>query len=647
MTSAFHHSRCVATALALLTPLACQGSHDASAGTFELSGRHSSAMAISADGRLLFAVNPDADSVSVIDLTKRSLRREILLASAHPALDSSSGNYTPAVMPRALALSPRGDTLYVTGERSGTLYQIDVASGTVEQSVAVGSEPIGVLVSSDGASAFVVCSQDSTVVRVDIASAQVAAAANVPNEPWALAWAADDSLLVTAFMGPGVTVIDPNTMAVGDTWTIPDTAPRAEKRLAHGQVRGLYDAALRPNTGELWVAHALLGTDTAQPELDFESTAFPALSLLGVSGTYEQTLSSDAQDVPGINGSFGDVVSGPQALSFTSDGDYLLLVDANSEDVMVIDAERRVESSLVRPLPGDLPDAIVMSTDGKFAYVNERASNDVAVLRLDRSTGPLTATVDGAPIAKLSTDPMPANLRLGQELFNSANSSEHPLTTDHWIACATCHMEGRSDAVTWKFVQGPRDTPTNAGGVLGTGFLFRTADRTKVQDYWHTINTEQGGRFDPTAQAPLLDALTAYVNFALPAPIPPTTDSELVTRGSRVFQSSGCATCHSGPRFTDSGEGNPTLDLSGPILLHDVGTCVTSGSFPDVAHEDVAGNPRAACAFDTPSLTGIASSPPYLHDGSAATLRDSIQKMPTPPSSADDMNALQEYLRSL
>ncbi|HTA92145.1 MAG TPA: beta-propeller fold lactonase family protein, partial [Polyangiaceae bacterium] len=375
--------------------------------------------------------------------------------------------------------------------------------------------------------------------------------------------------------------------------------------------------------------------------------AFPALSLIHTDGGYEQTLSSDAADVPGVNGSFGDVVSGPHAVAFTPDGKYLLMVDANSEDVMIVDAARRGESSLVRPLPGKMPEGIVVSRDGQFAYVDERISTDVAILRLDSSSGTLAATVDGPPIVRLASDPMPANLRLGQQLFNSANSSEYPLTTDHWIACATCHMEGRSDAVTWKFAQGPRDTPTNAGGVLGTGFLFRTADRTKVQDYWHTINVEQGGRFDPTAQSALLDSLTAYVNLALPAPIPPTTDAALVAQGQQVFNASGCPSCHSGPRFTDSGSGNPTLDLSGPILLHDVGTCVTSGAFPDVAHQDVDGNDRAACAFDTPSLTGIASTPPYLHDGSAATISDAVQRMPNPPASASDLNALVEYLRSL
>jgi YVTN family beta-propeller protein len=608
---------------------------------------HSSSLALSADGRVLFVVNPDADSVSVLDVQSRMLKREIPLGDGPPAPDSASGNYTPAILPRSVALAPAGGTLYVTGERANALLVVDIASGRVQSRVPVGSEPVGVVVSPAGDSVYVACSQDATVVRVDAKSLQVTATAQVADEPWALALSADGSqLFATHLLGPGVTEIDPSAMIAMAPWVIPDTAPRGDKRLAHGQVRGVYDALLRPGTNELWVAHTLLGTDTAQPELDFESSAFPALSLLHLDGTYEQTLTTDAQDVPGVDGSLADVVSGPHALAFTPDGAYVLMVAANSEDVMVVDASRRVESDIVRPLPGEMPEGIVMSSDGSRAFVDERNSGDVAVLRLDRSTSGLQATVDGPPIARLSHDPMPETLRLGQALFNSANSTRYPITTDHWMACATCHMEGRSDAVTWSFAQGPRDTPSNAGGMLGTGFLFRTADRNQVQDYWHTINVEQGGRFDPTAQAALLDALTAYVNQAIPLPLAPTTDAALVEQGARVFQASDCGSCHSGDRFTDSGAENPTLDLAGPVRLHDVGTCVTSG-FPDVEHEDVAGHAREACAFDTPSLSGVASSAPYLHDGSAATLRDAVQKMPGAPASAAELDALVEYLRSL
>ncbi len=587
---------------------------------------------IATDGTAIYVVNPDSDSISIVDVLTE-VATEVLLAPARPSL-TAAGDYAPAVMPRALVLAH--GTLFVTGQRAGKLFAIDLATHAV-RSVAVGSEPIGAIAVGD--TLYVACSQDASVVVVDAASLTVTARIVVGAEPWSLATAADGSVIVTHLLGPGLTAIDPGTHATR-SFAIPDIAPRGDRRLAHGQVRGIY--AVAGHGDELWAVHQLLGTDTAQPDLDFESTAFPAVTRLGTDGTVRATLSIDAQDIPGVDGAFADIVSAPRAIAFA--GERALIVDGSSEDVLVIDAATGVETALIRPLPGHGAEGIAI--DGQIAYLDERNSGDIA--RIDLKTLAVTGT-----IRRLAIDPMPAQLRLGQHLFYSANSDEYPISTNHWVACASCHLEGRSDAVTWRFAQGPRDTPSNAGGMLGTGFLFRTAARTRVQDYWHTINVEQGGAFAPTTQAALLDALEAYVDHALPLPIPPTTDPVLVARGKIIFERSdiGCASCHAGPRFTDSGAGNPALDLAGPVVLHDVGTCVTTG-FPDTAQPDLAGHPRAACMFDTPSLSGVASSPPYLHDGRAATLRDALEMTRgtmgdiTNLSSAD-LDALVEYLRSL
>jgi cytochrome c peroxidase len=95
---------------------------------------------------------------------------------------------------------------------------------------------------------------------------------------------------------------------------------------------------------------------------------------------------------------------------------------------------------------------------------------------------------------------------------------------------------------------------------------------------------------------------------------------------------------------------------AGGVLLHDVGTCVTDGDFPDADHTDIDGDARGACAFDTPALRGLTDSAPYLHDGSAPTLDAAVTVMlqatvgaaePPPALSASDRQALVEYLRSL
>jgi len=574
---------------------------------------HSSSIATSSDGATLFVVNPDSDSLSIVDLRARTLVAEVLLAGVRPTVDAS-GAFTPAVMPRALAVSPDDTTVFVTGERAGKLFGVDVATHEV-RSVAVGSEPIGVTVSADGFFVFVACSQDAKVVVVAASTFTIVNTLDVPATPWTLGQTSNGSLLVGHLSGPGPSLIDPLTSVV-TTLAIADIAPRGDARLAHGEARGMYDVAERPGTQELWVAHLLLGTDTAQPELDFETTVFPTLTVLRPDG-FRATLSNDALDIPGTDGAFGDVVSGPHAIAFTADGELAFVVDTNSEDLLVVDANHGVELALVRPLPGHMPEGIALSPDEEFAYIDQRNTGDIAVVRIDRApaTGRIELFVDGPPIPRLDVDPMPATQRLGQHLFYSANSDESPITRNHWVACASCHVEGRSDAVVWKF--------------------------------------EQGGTFEPTANAPQLDALADYVNHGIPLPIPPTTDPVLVAHGKAIFERAdvGCATCHGGPRFTDSGAGNPTLDLAGTITLHDVGTCAM-GAFPDVAHADVDGHPRAACLFDAPSLQGVASSPPYFHDGRAKTIIDALDQTRgkmgdiTSLSPFDEL-ALVEYVRSL
>jgi DNA-binding beta-propeller fold protein YncE len=642
---------------------------------------HSASLVTNAGGTMLYVVHPDADSVTLIDVASRQIQHDVLLASALPAVDGN-GRYTPAVAPRALALDSTGRTLYVTGQRSGRLYALDASTGVIEGDVSVCSEPVGVLVAPGDASVYVACAQDDEIVQLRSGDLTVVASVPCPRKPWALAWSRDRStLLATHFLGPGVSAFGTSPLALQETWMLPDGPPQnapgtsgpEDPTEPHGEVRGLYDAIVRPGTSELWVAHVMLGTDTAQPDLDFRETIFPSLSILDGQGNQETRLSVQAN--PGDGEAFGDVVSGPHAIAFSPDGKLAFVVDTDSEDVLVVDADRRVETQLLRPLPGRMPEGIVWI--GGEIFVQERGSEDIAAFRVIQGDAGLSIVADGGPFPSLLSDPMPATLRLGQELYFSANSDRYPLTQDHWVACASCHLEGRSDAVTWRFAQGPRDTPTNAGGLLDTGFLFRTADRTQVQDYWRTINVEQGGHFAITqpAQKPLLDALAAFVNEAIPTPIPPSTDAahtltgqplaDLRAQGATVFQQLGCASCHSGPAKTDSGGGNPALDLTGPVvstlttggvLLHDVGTCVTSGPWIDVAHEDIVGDARDGCSFDTPALRGLWDSAPYLHDGSASTLEDVLPSMlqavvapgqAAPTLSPADRTALVEYLRSL
>jgi cytochrome c peroxidase len=83
---------------------------------------------------------------------------------------------------------------------------------------------------------------------------------------------------------------------------------------------------------------------------------------------------------------------------------------------------------------------------------------------------------------------------------------------------------------------------------------------------------------------------------------------EAAKRGFVLFHTeAACAGCHHGWRFTDDG-------------FHDVGTSTTDQG----RGRELKGNPKMQFAFKTPTLRSVALRAPYLHNGSAATLRDVV-----------------------
>lgn len=644
--------------------------------------RVSRSLALSASGASLWVVNTESDSISEIDLSARRLAREIALAAHPPAVDPTTHRYDPAVRPRALELVESLGKVYVAGQSANAILVLDLASGQRRATIATGAEPTAIVAAADGSAVYVVNHQSATVQKIDPHTDQVVATATVGEHPWGAALRADGRTLYVSHLlrNPGVTALDAGTLKVLAFSALPDQPPDEShnKLIPNGQARGAYGAIPRPGAdqglggapgavsgapGELWVPHLLLATATPQPELDFQSTVFPTVTVFrpGASPPGRRLLFRPPT-VLTATGAFSDVISGPRDIAFTPDGRFALVAAAQSEDVMVFDADRGVEVGLVRPTPAAMAEGILVDPTGAHAYLHGRASHNVTVLAIARDAGTgvlrddpgITVDVDGDPIETLASDPMPADLRRGMRLFYSANSAQFPITQNFWVACATCHLEGQTDAVTWRFAQGPRDTPSNAGGPINTGFLFRQAVRNDVTDYDETIRVEQGGSYRRTiaAQLPDLKAIAAFTNFAIPFPQNPHAApggalSLAAARGKALFDSF-CATCHSGPYMTDSGNGNPSLSMSGFVQLHDVGTCVTSGDFPDQTSHDIEGNPRTACDFDTPTLRGIFATAPYFHDGSAATLDEVIARLPVSKSlGAADRSDLVEYLKTL
>lgn len=617
---------------------------------------HASTVALTPEGDRAVIAHPDLDRVTVVDLARRAVVAEVALGPT-PA-PGPGGRWAPPVAPQGVAIAPRRGVAFVIGRNSGEVIAVDLRAPRVVARAAVCAEPTAVLVGPAEGAVLVACAPDRELVAVDPRSLAVTRRVELPEETGGLALTDDGGVVVTHPRSGEVTRVDAVTLAVTARGRAP-TLPWAGHPLrANGVPRGLHDVAQRPGTGELWVAHSLLSVTTEQPALNFETTVFPALSVLDAAdparAPLRPTLTTDSR-LAGEDGALLRVISGPRAVAFTPGGDFALVLARNSESLCVLDAARGTWRGLVEDLPGRLWDALVIAPAGDRAWAHARGSGQLLALSVSPDGA---VAVDGPPFASRTDDPMPAQLRVGQWMFYNANDryQTFPITVNRWLSCESCHMDGGSAAVTQRLAVGPRDIPDLRQGL--DGFLMRTGTRPSLDDFWRTIAVEQGGQIRPDDDlfGPPFRALMDYVRFAIPPAHGPRHDPALAARGRAVFERPevGCARCHAGPRGTDSGAGNPTLDLAGEVRLHDVGTCARGGDFPDRTHDDVARRPRDACRFDTPTLHRVARSGPWLHDGRAATLRDVLTSHnpdglhgATRSLTPDEITALVEYLRSL
>jgi cytochrome c peroxidase len=345
----------------------------------------------------------------------------------------------------------------------------------------------------------------------------------------------------------------------------------------------------------------------------------------------------------------------PWAVAWAEDGSRLIITHAGTHEISVVDF-----SALVAKLEG-LPPSLTVAIPreyGAVARVQADVPNDLTLLsglrkRIplpEQDRGPRVVAVVGAAayVANYFSDsvsvvdltaavPSVTSIALGPKVEpNVARKGEcyfHDATIcfQHWQSCSSCHPgDGRADGLNWDLPNDGIGNPKNTKSLLfahqtppamslGVRATAETAVRAGLKDI---LFAKQ-----PEAVALAIDE---YLRSLKPVPSPSLSDgklSEAALRGRSIFQRAGCADCHPAGLFTD---------LSG----HDVGTC---GPFDNPSEK-----------FDTPTLIELWRTSPYLHDGSAASIRDVVttrnlhnQHGRTSELTSPEIDDLCEYLHSL
>lgn len=579
-------------------------------------GSSNSLMDISADGALLACSNRDSGTVTVVDLATNKKLHELKVGEKPEGV-----SFLGATHKLAVAVYHDDKVVFLDGDAGTTLGETEVFD-----------EPYGVVSDAAGSRVFVTLSYPGQVVEIDANTRALTRTIDAGPFARGLAIAPDDArLYVTEYYTANVLAIDVAAGQVTDRWAGIASDNIARHVSLHptrpkGYLPFMRSAVERAHgEGSIFPYVGVLDTGPAASENQKRRKRIPMDSFIGV-----------------------HVTANPWEVALTPDGRRFFVLFSGTNDLYacdVVDDDYREIKYRATLQMGNNPRAVRVSPDGATFYVYNAL--DFNVVACDARTLQQQATID------VTDNPLGEEMLAGKRLFYSALE---PMVGRRWISCSSCHIDGESDGRTWQNPEGLRDTPSLAA-MAWTHPLHWSADRDEVQDFEHTIrgNLMQGRGLIPgdlhdqlgrpnKGLSPELDALAAYSNVHK-APLSPHAKaglSDAARRGRDLFfsQATKCASCHSGPYYTDSVPG-PTGQ---PVKLHDVGT---GGPQYDSSE-------KMGFAYDTPTLLGIYKTAPYLHHGKAATLADVLTARNkddrhgrtshlTPPEIAD----LVEFLKAL
>jgi len=597
-------------------------------------------------------------------------------AAAHDA----QGDVLDYASPLEVLLSPDGARLYVLCQQSEEVRVLDASSYAVIKNIAVGRVPRGFSLSASGDRLFVTNSWDDTLSVIDTGTLAVVATWPVGAEPSSVVEdRAGKRLFVANRISGNVVVLDAQT---GTT----------EKWLMAG--RGASYLTLSPDGSRIYATHIYPNPSPHRTAPESEITVIDTtravvvdrIPLHAIAGVFHLAFSGDgrlgavaeyhpknlvplahlehgwafADTLTLFGADVGKPVevpldeleryaSQPFGVAIAPDKSHIYVTCGGSENVTVVDVPHLLRFIQMHPGPyvqdlsasanyvvtripvGHNPRGLTLSRDGRRLFVANRLEDTISVI--DTRTDRVVSTITLAGPKTISV------LRRGEQAFYTARYS-----FQGQIGCATCHIDSTFDGLTWDLEP--------------DGFGRDIVDNRPIEDLkdtepfkWNGGNpnlpTECGPRTEKyfwrseNYDSRTLTDLVSYVRSLPSRPnrwrLPHGELTPAQERGKVFFvrsvdkfgkpipEANRCSYCHSGPKGTNQ-------------KSFDVGTRKSTDN---------------SGLLDTPQLTNITLTAPYLHDGSARTLEE-IWTVYNPDDkhgrtndlTKDELNDLIEYLRT-
>lgn len=580
-------------------------------------------MAFSPDGRLLYVVCQESDELRVVDLQSSKV----------------VGSVPVGHVPRGIAQSPDNRRIYITNAWSDTVSVIDTTALKVVQTLSTGSEPTGVVVDRTGNTLYVANRLSNDISVIDLQTRQESKRLLAGRGASYLALSPDSKFVYVThiYPNPGAFRSQPNSEI-----TVIDTTRQVvvEREPLHN-VAGVFHVAMSAD-GRLGVA-AQLRPKNLVPLAHVEHGWVFGDSLALFGPDVGETIQIPIDELDRY-------YALPWGVAIAPDKSKIFLTTAGSESVTVIDVPRLLKTvrSRRRPFVNDLsasaeyvlaripvghnPRGVLLSPDGKRLYVANRLDDNIAVI--DTSKEKVVSTIDlGGPKAVDA-------LRRGERIFYTADYA-----FQGQFGCSNCHLDSTIDGLQWDL------EPDGFGkDIVDNRSLENLAGTEPFK--WNGGNPDMPTECGPRTEKFFFRSqsfndrqLTDLVTFVYSLPYrpnrfrPPNGDlTPAQERGKAIFErtkykngkpipeANQCATCHSGPKYTNQQQVN-------------VGTGKLTDRSP---------------VIDVPQLPNVAYSAPYLHDGSARSLEE-IWTVFNPKDThgvsndltKDELNDLIEYLKTL
>ena len=512
---------------------------------------------VSPRGGRLYIANRHSGTVSIIDVEKKTVVKEIAVG----------GRLSDIVA------TPNGKWLLVTDETKHRLYVLRRSKDSVETigQCKVPLYPVDVVVTADGKRCFITSLWSRSVSVVELAAdgkPRVSKTIQIGFEPRRLCLAMQDTRLIVAdSFGGSLAILDARTLKTLAVKKVPGHNIRGLTLSANGKRLYLTLQSLNRNARSTFddvhwgnmlvnVFYSFAIRDVCDPKADLLNDR--RMTHLGA-----------PENAAGDPGAIA-VAKGRVAVALSG--------------VHEVAVAKGLTDPLARVQVGKRPTALAMSSDGKRVFSVDTFSDSITIV--DAVKARKIATIS------LGKQPKLTAAQLGERLFFDAK-----LSHDDWMSCHSCHTDGHTNGLlNDNLSDGSFGAPKRVLSLLGVGetrpWAWKGHIKSLEEQTRNSITKTMRGEKADDKQ---VKAIVAFMKTLKPAPTLASLDAKpdkpAISAGHKLFTRLNCNRCHTAPTYT-------------------------SNATYDVGLKDTVGNRR----YNPPSLRGVARRRLLFHDGRAKSL---------------------------